>query len=97
MRIPTFTKAPVIPQRGLHWHDPVVERRKKRKGKEVEIEERYPPTKIRAKGRTSKVHFADTVDGQEEEVGQGKRYEEPVPLAQSVDDDDDDEWGDFKF
>ena len=97
MRIPTFTKAPVIPQRGLHWHDPVVEKGKKRKGKEVEIEERYPPAKIRAKGRTSKVHFAEFVDEQEDEVGAGKRYEEPVPLAQSVDDDDDDEWGDFKF
>lgn len=97
MRVPTFTKAPVIPQRGLHWHDPVVETGKKRKGKEVEIEERYPPAKIRAKGRTSKVHFAEFVDEQEEEVGAGKRYEEPVPLTQSVDDDDDDEWGDFKF
>jgi hypothetical protein len=99
MRIPTFSKAPAVPKRGLHWHAPVVDAGKKRKGKEVMLDDeeldRSRPAKVKAKGRTSKVHCAVSEDELEEEVLEDT-YEEQRS-TERVDDDDDDEWGDFKF
>jgi hypothetical protein len=101
MRVPTFNKAPIVPKRGLHWHNPVAETGKKRKGKAVMLEDEEDdrrPAKVKAKGRTSKVHFAELEDELEEEEIVEDTYEEQRQHDQRVeDDDDDDEWGDFKF
>ena len=95
MRIPTFTKAPVIPSKGLHWHDS--DKSRKRKEKEWEAMESRP--KARRRSSIAKVHFDDDEDEVEEEVEMVESVNANRKQGQKrrAGDSDDDEWADFRF
>lgn len=93
MRIPTFTHAPVIPARGLHWHETEKARGMGKKRKEREMAESRP----KARRRSSKVHFVEEEEEEEEEVRHKVRTNGKSGQMGHAGDSDDDEWADFRF
>jgi hypothetical protein len=95
MRIPTFTKAPIVPARGLHWHESDKTRGNGRKRTEREEEGLDSRPKARRRSSISKVHFAEDEDEDEfvEEVITSRKQGQKRRAGDS----DDDEWADFRF
>jgi hypothetical protein len=97
MRIPEFTKAPVVPARGLHWHESNKSRENGRKRKEMENErdglESRP--KVRRRSSIAKVHFAEEDD--EDEIVEQVNIHRKQGQKRRAGDSDDDEWADFRF
>jgi hypothetical protein len=97
MRIPEFTKAPVVPARGLHWHESNKSRENGRKRKEMENErdgsESRP--KVRRRSSIAKVHFAEEED--EDEIVEQVNTHRKQGQKRRAGDSDDDEWADFRF
>jgi len=100
MRIPTFTKAPVVPSKGLHWHDSDKSRGSGRKRKEMEDSESRP--KARRRSSITKVHFAEEREEEEEDEEEEEMVEQVNTNSRQgqkrrAGDSDDDEWADFRF
>ena len=98
MRIPTFTKAPVVPSKGLHWHDSDKSRGSGRKRKEMEDSESRP--KARRRSSITRVHFAEEEeeeDEEEEEMVEQVDNNSRQGRKRRAGDSDDDEWADFRF
>lgn len=97
MRIPEFTKAPIVPARGLHWHESNRSRENGRKRKEMENErdglESTP--KVRRRSSIAKVHFAEEED--EDEIVEQVNTHRKQGQKRRAGDSDDDEWADFRF
>jgi hypothetical protein len=92
MRIPTFTKAPIVPARGLHWHESDKNRGNERKRKERETEEFESRPRARRRSSIAKVHFNEEED-EDENVEQVRKQGQKRRAGDS----DDDEWADFRF
>jgi len=97
MRIPTFTKRPVVPARGLHWHGS--DKSRKRKAKEMEWKDLESRPKVRRRSSITKVHLAEDDDEVEEVVEMVEQVEVNRKQGQKrrAGDSDDDEWADFRF
>jgi hypothetical protein len=97
MRIPEFTKAPIVPARGLHWHESNKSRENGRKRKEMENErdglESTP--KVRRRSSIAKVRFAEEED--EDEIVEQVNTHRTQGQKRRAGDSDDDEWADFRF
>jgi hypothetical protein len=97
MRIPEFTKAPIVPARGLHWHESNKSRENGRKRKEMENErdglESTP--KVRRRSSIAKIHFAEEDD--EDEIVEQVNTHRKRGQKRRAGDSDDDEWADFRF
>jgi hypothetical protein len=97
MRIPTFTHPPVVPARGLHWHDTEDSSKKGRKRKEKAVEAFESRPKTRRRSSMAKVSFADQDEVEEIDDIVMEQVDEERQVQSGPGDSDDDEWADFKF
>jgi hypothetical protein len=97
MRIPEFTKAPIVPARGLHWHESNKSRENGRKRKEMENERDGLDStpKVRRRSSIAKIHFAEEDD--EDEIVEQVNTHRKRGQKRRAGDSDDDEWADFRF